>query len=1071
MSTRMNTPHLKGIPKPVFRLFFSLLFLLPFTIAALAQSGPVDPTFAPNFTFAGRVSQVVVQPDGKLLVVGFFREANGVTVSMGVFPQPRLVRLNPDGSLDPSFQISQTLAIQTVALLPDGKILFGGGVFNSTPVGKLNADGTLDSTFTADTSRVGSVEALAVQPDGKILVGGGITTFDPNSPSPQQRPLNRLNADGSLDTSFTPPSFETFGFVNTIALSGPKIVLGVSGAQNGFQIVGLNADGTPNSGFNVPALTTTGFTGLSNITSLSDGKFLLAGFFNSVGGSSRNGIARLNSDGTLDQTFNPGTGVTGNVSTVFLLPGGKILLGGLFTQFNGVSRQNIARINADGSLDETFNPSGGANFIVNAFARLSDGRLLIGGGFSTFAGLPRTGLVQTLADGTPNREFSVNLRGLVSTGRITVQSDDKVVVVGSFNIVNGVNQVNITRLNPDGTTDPGFLANASVLGFVNALAVQADGKILVGGGFVGVNGVPRSDVARLNADGTLDTTFVPASSVQNIQALAPQSDGKVVIGGFVTTVGGVARASLARLNADGSLDTTFVPPGDISLNTPLQITVQPDGKILVGGSGPSLVRLNANGSLDTGFTLPFQNGGFNEFILQPDGRIVLTASTDGTLQRPGFLIFRVNADGSLDSSFNQQFIPVTGRRRIRSAPGNRLVVTGDFIMGIPESAPIISRTYIFRLNSDGTFDSTFSSTLGATGSTNDVGVQSDGRIILSGGFSSFGGTPIASGRTLIRLNATTTSNCSFAVSPTSFNFTQAGGQGTFTVTTGTDCVWTTTQPPVWIERVPGIGADTRTIQFRVRPNTGAARSATFTVAGQTVTVNQAATGNGSAGAFRPSTGFVFLRNTNDTGVADTQFFYGQASDVPVVGDWDGNGTDTVGIYRDGTFFLRNSNSSGFADIQFPFGQPGDIPIAGDWDGDGIDTVGIIRGSEVFLRNSNTAGDAQVQFFYGQAGDIYLAGDWNGDGIDSIGAYRPSNGFVYLRNFNFSGFADIEFFYGAAGDKPVVGDWNNDGVDTIGVVRGNRWLLRNSNTEGFAEIEFNYGLDSDIPIAGDWNGLP
>ncbi len=221
------------------------------------------------------------------------------------------------------------------------------------------------------------------------------------------------------------------------------------------------------------------------------------------------------------------------------------------------------------------------------------------------------------------------------------------------------------------------------------------------------------------------------------------------------------------------------------------------------------------------------------------------------------------------------------------------------------------------------------------------------------------------------------------------------------------------------------------------------------------------------GQFRPSNGFVYLRNSNTTGIADTEFFYGTANDIPIAGDWDGDGIDTVGVYRDGTFFLKNANASGFADLQFPFGAPGDIPIAGDWDGDGVDTIGVVRGNTVFLRNSNSAGDADIQFNYGSATDIFITGDWDGDGIDTVGCFRPETGFVFLRNSNATGTADIEFFYGQAGDRPVAGDWDGDGIDTIGIVRGNQWFLRNSNSSGFADLQFFYGTDTDTPIAGRW----
>ncbi len=227
----------------------------------------------------------------------------------------------------------------------------------------------------------------------------------------------------------------------------------------------------------------------------------------------------------------------------------------------------------------------------------------------------------------------------------------------------------------------------------------------------------------------------------------------------------------------------------------------------------------------------------------------------------------------------------------------------------------------------------------------------------------------------------------------------------------------------------------------------------------------------TVGAFRPSNGFTYLRNSNTPGFADREFFYGVAGDIPVAGDWDGDGRDSIGIYRNGMFYLKNSNSSGFADIQFPYGAPGDIPIAGDWNGDGMDTVGVVRNGRFLLRNSNTSGSADLDFFYGTPTDIPIVGDWDGNGTDTVGAFRPSNGFVYLRYSNTEGFADVEFFYGLAGDRPVVGDWNGDGVDTIGIYRNVGgaafFYIRNSNSSGFADSSFSYGTPGDLPITGYW----
>ncbi len=356
-------------------------------------------------------------------------------------------------------------------------------------------------------------------------------------------------------------------------------------------------------------------------------------------------------------------------------------------------------------------------------------------------------------------------------------------------------------------------------------------------------------------------------------------------------------------------------------------------------------------------------------------------------------------------------------------------------------------------------DSFITITSGATGTGNGT----VGYLVASNLGPDRTGTLTIAGQTF----TVTQPGCQFVVAPTSFQVTWKGGKRKINVTTTSGCPVLVSGGPSWITILPG--GPTLDVNVQLARNTGAARTGTITVAGQTITFNQTARSASTPGQFRPSNGFVYLRNSNDTGFANNQFFYGQASDIPIAGDWDGDGIDTIGIYRNGTFFLRNSNSSGFADIQFPFGIPGDIPIAGDWDGDGIDTIGIVRGNGVFLRNTNTAGNADIQFNYGLASDIFIVGDWNGDGIDTIGAYRPTNGFVYIRNSNTTGIADFEFFYGQAGDRPVVGDWNADGIDTIGIVRGNQWFLRNSNTSGFADIQFFYGVDTDTPVTGDWDG--
>ena len=173
------------------------------------------------------------------------------------------------------------------------------------------------------------------------------------------------------------------------------------------------------------------------------------------------------------------------------------------------------------------------------------------------------------------------------------------------------------------------------------------------------------------------------------------------------------------------------------------------------------------------------------------------------------------------------------------------------------------------------------------------------------------------------------------------------------------------------------------------------------------------------GQYRQSDGFVYLRNSNTSGVADRQFFLGNPGDVPLTGDFNNDGCDTVSIYRpsEARFYIANSLAADFAgiaaDYGFYFGDTGDKPFTGDFDGDGISTVGLHREAtgRVYFRNSNTTGVAEADFIFGDPGDMLLAGDWDGNGDDTVAVYRPNNGFFYGKLDNTAGNADIAFHVG------------------------------------------------------------
>ncbi|MBT8203640.1 MAG: hypothetical protein KJO87_10075 [Acidimicrobiia bacterium] len=190
-----------------------------------------------------------------------------------------------------------------------------------------------------------------------------------------------------------------------------------------------------------------------------------------------------------------------------------------------------------------------------------------------------------------------------------------------------------------------------------------------------------------------------------------------------------------------------------------------------------------------------------------------------------------------------------------------------------------------------------------------------------------------------------------------------------------------------------------------------------------------ADGVSTVGLYRPSAGYMYLRNSNTFGVADLDFHFGIPEDRPICGDWDGNGTETIGVFRpsSGVFYLANVNETRFADIELSLAAPGSVPLAGDWDGDGFDTVGLYDPAtrRLSLTNSLTNPTIDVSYDYNTIPeDRIIAGDWDGDGRDSVGVFRPPDVAFYLRDDFQMTFANhvIEGF-GSAGMTPVAGVWD------------------------------------------------
>ncbi len=529
---------------------------------------------------------------------------------------------------------------------------------------------------------------------------------------------------------------------------------------------------------------------------LPDGKYLIAGAFKSWNGTSRNGIARINVDGTLDATFNPGTAF-GNIGAVYAMVAqadGKILLGGTFSEYNGTSGiNNIVRLNADGTVDNTFTTGTGFDNAVWALKLQPDGKILAGGNFTNYNGTAATRMARLNADGTRDATFSVGTGANQIIYALGLQSDGKIIIGGNFTAFNGTTPNRLVRVDNTGAVDATFNVGAGANTIVDNIAVQPDGKILVVGNFTQYNGETVNRIVRLNTDGTRDASFNvggtgAGSRVRTVQVLA---DNKILIGGAFTGYNGITGIGcIALLTAAGELDATIA--SKISGNV-YTLVVQPDNKIVAGGEfyqyefssgtiSPRFARLNANGTKDNTFN---EGTGFSETVrltaVQPDGKILVAGVFAEYFGQEARGIVRLNADGSRDNTFSAS---VSNSNLLASYPvdmtlqpdgkillsGTFTVVNGDTVNGI------------VRLNADGSRDLTFNAGTGATDVNGINGglhvghyMQPDGKILLGGAFVKFNGTVV---NQIVRLNADGSRDLSFNAGGSGFTNTYPGGFAT-----------------------------------------------------------------------------------------------------------------------------------------------------------------------------------------------------------------------------------------------------------------------------------------------------
>ena len=416
-----------------------------------------------------------------------------------------------------------------------------------------------------------------------------------------------------------------------------------------------NNSGTINTLFNTVNQSGNSFNGsVYAITVQSDNKVLVGGSFSTYKGTiPAYNIIRLNSDGSVDTSFVTGTGFDNEVDSIVIQSDGKIIVGGGFADYNGTSANYIIRLNSDGSVDTSFVTGTGFDNDIYSITIQSDGKILVGGQFTNYNGTSANYIIRLNSDGSVDTSF---VYGIGLDDRVystAIQSDGKILVGGNFTDYNGTSAKHIIRLNSDGSIDTFFVYGTGFDILVFSIAIQSDGKILIGGDFTDYDGTPANRIIRLNSDGSVDTSFVYGTGfIDEVYSTAIQSDGKILVGGFFTDYDGTPANRIIRLNSDGSVDTSFVYGTGFN-NSAHCISLYGDS-VLVGGDFSSYNGVNSPAIVDI-FTINVSASDLIDIELNPFSNVIQIANTysDGTTESGNIIVIDCNINSIV------QYVPLT----------------------------------------------------------------------------------------------------------------------------------------------------------------------------------------------------------------------------------------------------------------------------------------------------------------------------------------------------------------------------------------------------------------------------
>ena len=650
------------------------------------------------------------------------------------------------------------------------------------------------------------------------------------------------------------------------------------------------------------------------------------------------------------------------------------------------------------------------------------------------------------------------------------------------------------KLNIFGLSRISYLLIIILLGLTATSAIAADGDL----------------DQNFGAGGKVFTDFGSNNDVAVDAVLQP--DGKIVLVGIQDS-GSTNKIAVARYNTDGSLDQTFGTGGKVinadggSFGQATAAALQPDGKIIVtlSTAGGKLARFNSNGSLDTTFgtggfaaipaTGSFQATGLRDVAVQPDGKILVGGSAFTNPPAAfGFGLFRLNLDGSLDTSFGADGAVVTVFQGASqpTARGIALSTNGKIALGgvgFSETGPAVTKLLVALYNNDGSLDQTF----GAGGrvitdSLENSGIeaiafQADGKLLVGGTtnnntdgtrgllrrYTANGAADATfgtNGAVIVRLNNGATKINDIIVQPDGkiLGFGQAFSLPSLVLSSAV------------VRYLPNGAIDTSFgsngfVTTFFTGNTGdfdEALAGFLQPDGKIVAAGSQKTGNSpqTGGGFN----FAVVRYLNTPGV------------VPVnnptlrYADFDGDGRSDESVFRAGAWFINPSGSPSFTNAPdaaygIQFGQTGDVTVPADYDGDGKSDIAVWRPSSGFFYILNSNGTFRAEQF-GQSGDNPTAtGDWDNDGKADLAVYRGgAQSFFYYRPSSQPGVNFITVQWGTSGDAPIFGDFDGDRKLDAAVYRpaNNTFYVRRSSDGTFITRQWG-NASTDAIFAGDFDG--